>query len=181
MYHNSLQGSQEYCDASVSLPFSAELPNLRPTRQPSTEGEIMIRSAAKSTALNSRKSGFRNPHALLKTEKNPMRQSRLLVLLALIGICSISLMTGRSDETADKAAAVKRTETWLGLIDSRKYGESWDEAAELFKKHVSREQWEKLIDATRSPFGKLLTKGGQLRIQQDAPRGTRWRVCSHSV
>jgi uncharacterized protein DUF4019 len=91
-------------------------------------------------------------------EKNPMKQPHLLVLLGLIGIGSISLLTGRADETADKAAAVKSTETWLGLIDSRKYGESWDEAAELFKKHVSREQWKTLIDATRSPLGKLVSR-----------------------
>src|SRR5215831_17438620 len=115
----------------------------------------MIRSA-RNQLRNSHKSKVcNNLHANLKTEKNLMKQSLLLVVLGLIAMSSISLMTGQADETADKAAAVKRTETWLGLIDSRKYGESWDEAAELFKKNVSREQREKLIDATRYPFGML--------------------------
>lgn len=38
-------------------------------------------------------------------------------------------------------AAQKSAEAWLALADAGKYPETWDEAAALFKKAVTKDQW----------------------------------------
>ena len=104
-----------------------------------------------------------------------MRQLGLMIMLALIGISQSSLIGVRADESAEKATAQKSTEVWLALVDSGKYAESWDQAAELFKKQVTKQQWEKAIDAARSPLGKLdsrkLTSAQYSKTLPGAPDG----------
>jgi len=51
--------------------------------------------------------------------------------------------------------AQKSAEAWLDLTDSGKYAESWDEASQLFKNAVTRQQWLSKIKAARTPFGKV--------------------------
>ena len=50
-------------------------------------------------------------------------------------------------------AAVKAAESWLGLVDSGKYAESWKAAASLFKEKVTAEQWEGVVRSARAPLG----------------------------
>ena len=42
---------------------------------------------------------------------------------------------------------------WLNLVDAGQYGASWDESAEDFKMSLSREQWEQMLGAVRTPLG----------------------------
>jgi uncharacterized protein DUF4019 len=53
-------------------------------------------------------------------------------------------------------------EGWLALVDSGKYVDSWQEASQLFKAHVTKEQWQSALQATRDPLGKRLSR--KLRI-----------------
>jgi Protein of unknown function (DUF4019) len=59
----------------------------------------------------------------------------------------------KSEELAQQSA-----EGWLGLVDSGKYAESWDETAELFKNAVTKEQWQQALKSTRAPLGKLQSR-----------------------
>jgi hypothetical protein len=54
------------------------------------------------------------------------------------------------DAVAQAQSAAKR---WLALTDGAKYGESWDEAASLFKGAVTKADWEKAIKGVRAPLG----------------------------
>ncbi|MGA2204845.1 MAG: DUF4019 domain-containing protein [Halobacteriota archaeon] len=54
--------------------------------------------------------------------------------------------------------AQKSVETWLALTDSAKYAESWDEASQLFKNAVTKEQWSSTIRAARDPLGKVQSR-----------------------
>jgi len=63
----------------------------------------------------------------------------------------------RAAET-NEAAAVQSAEAWLKLIDAGQYGTSWDEAASMFRKAVSRASWEKQAAAVREPLGKVLAR-----------------------
>ena len=103
-----------------------------------------------------------------------MRQSRVIVLLTLIG-CQILSIPAWADENAEKAAAQKATEAWLALVDTGKYAESWDQAAELFRKRLTKEQWVKVVEGVRSPLGKLesrkLTTAEYSTTMQGAPDG----------
>ena len=104
-----------------------------------------------------------------------MRRLCLLTLLVLTGTSQLHLVITRADEAGEKTAAEKATEAWLALVDSGKYAESWDQAAGLFKKQVTKEQWEKAIDAARSPLGKLgsrkLTSAQYSKTLPGAPDG----------
>lgn len=87
-----------------------------------------------------------------------LRQSNLkcvsfLLLLTLLGVCS-------STQAQQKPVALgqQSAETWLALVDSGKYTDSWQEASQLFKAHVTKEQWKSALTATRDPLGKVLSR-----------------------
>jgi hypothetical protein len=67
-------------------------------------------------------------------------------------VCTHSI-AGEAEKDALKAA-----EEWLILIDTGEYGLSWENAAELFKQAITKEQWEKTIRAVRSPMGDLISR-----------------------
>ena len=43
-------------------------------------------------------------------------------------------------------------------MDSGKYADSWQEAAEFFKNAVTEEQWEKSLRSFRKPLGRLVSR-----------------------
>lgn len=55
-------------------------------------------------------------------------------------------------------------EAWLALADAGQYGESWDAAAETFKKTVTRKQWVDALTQVRAPLGGLTSR--KLRASQ---------------
>ena len=58
-------------------------------------------------------------------------------------------------DTAAERAAQQSAQTWLALVDAGKYGQSWSEAAQLFKQAVTQAQWESAARGAREPLGKL--------------------------
>jgi hypothetical protein len=56
---------------------------------------------------------------------------------------------------ADTSYAEKAAESWLALVDSGKYGDSWEQAASLFKGAITKGKWEEALNGTRKPLGKL--------------------------
>ena len=63
--------------------------------------------------------------------KRPVRVAVILLLSV-----AASLRAADPPEKAAQAAA----ESWLVLVDAGKYAESWDAAASLFKKALTKEQ-----------------------------------------
>ena len=56
------------------------------------------------------------------------------------------------------SAATRSAEEWLALVDTGRYGPSWDEAARFFKGRVSRAQWQTAIRSAREPQGALVSR-----------------------
>jgi hypothetical protein len=85
----------------------------------------------------------------------PMKKLHISALFFLVIICFISTnsIAGEAEKDALKAA-----EEWLILIDTGEYGLSWENAAELFKKAVTKAQWEKTLKAVRPPMGDLISR-----------------------
>lgn len=50
------------------------------------------------------------------------------------------------------AAAETSARAWLQLVDSGRYGESWDSAATLFRDAVTRAAWAAAVKEGRAPF-----------------------------
>jgi hypothetical protein len=72
--------------------------------------------------------------------------------------CGLGLLTAARAAESPEDAAQKAAESWLVLVDSGKYPESWDEAAALFKGAMTREQWTQTLKGVRSPLGKLQSR-----------------------
>jgi hypothetical protein len=62
------------------------------------------------------------------------------------------------ESISNESLAVEAAQDWLKLIDDGDYGKSWDEAAEIFKSAVSKEQWENSVKAVRVPLGKVISR-----------------------
>lgn len=86
------------------------------------------------------------------------------VLALVLVLALVILLKGESpalagkDPARAKAAATEAAQAWLKLVDAGRHGESWDKAARLFKKAVTKEQWEGKLKAVRPPLGKVVSR-----------------------
>ena len=80
-----------------------------------------------------------------------------IVMVLAIGIFSIVGCASKSNPDAEKAA-IESARVWLELIDSEKYADSWDEAAEYFKSAITKDKWQQTIQAVRNPLGKTVSR-----------------------
>ena len=78
--------------------------------------------------------------------------------VATVLLICVPVFGGETGESAKKKAAQKAAESWLSLVDSGKYGESWSAAATLFRNAIPQEKWEATIRAVRDPLGKLSSR-----------------------
>jgi hypothetical protein len=62
------------------------------------------------------------------------------------------------ENTEKEKAAQEIAGAWLQLVDAGEYETSWNEAADYFKKAVSKEDWIQSIEAGRKPLGTLLNR-----------------------
>lgn len=53
---------------------------------------------------------------------------------------------------------IEAANLWMSLVTEGKYGESWNQAADLFKKAVSKSDWEKSLNGILSAYGKLINR-----------------------
>jgi len=58
----------------------------------------------------------------------------------------------------EKKAAAEAAEAWLKLIDGGKYPESWEGAAEFFRKRVPKDVWDGQLSKIRGGLGKLKSR-----------------------
>ena len=72
----------------------------------------------------------------------------LLVLFVLLNLHIFA-------QEKPEQVAEKSTSDWLALVDAGKYGESWDDAAEIFKSAVTKEKWIESLTSVRNQTGKL--------------------------
>ena len=76
-----------------------------------------------------------------------------LVLALLLGICSTVQAQQKAEQLAQQSS-----DTWLALVDSGKYADSWQEASQIFKAAVTKEQWQNAMRGSRDPLGKMLSR-----------------------
>jgi len=77
----------------------------------------------------------------------------LSLLMLLRATCAQATAQQNSEQLAQQSS-----ESWLALVDSAKYAESWQECAQIFQAAVTKEQWQSALRATRDPLGKLLSR-----------------------
>ncbi len=83
------------------------------------------------------------------------------IIIVMLGVCFIisnNQKVSAKDNPREEEIALSVSNSWLLLVDSGKYGESWDEAAEYFRNAIDKEQWQKSLNAVRKPLGKLIKR-----------------------
>jgi hypothetical protein len=65
----------------------------------------------------------------------------------------------RSDASVQKQkAALQSAQAWLALVDTGRYDESWDQAAQTLKDLVDKSQFATSVESARLPVGKLVSR-----------------------
>jgi hypothetical protein len=85
-----------------------------------------------------------------------MKSFLLLSLFSSLSFFAFSQSSPKEKAMEDNAVAAARS--WLKLVDNNQYDKSWDQAAALFKKAVTKEGWNKALQTSRAPLGKLLSR-----------------------
>jgi len=82
------------------------------------------------------------------------------IFASTVLVLTLFAALGKTAEAQQKPEqlAQQSAESWLGLVDSGKYGASWVDAASSFKAHVTKEQWVNMAGPVRDPLGKLLSR-----------------------
>jgi hypothetical protein len=83
----------------------------------------------------------------------------VLKIAAMIsGSLALSAAVATAGNLEREKAALLSAERWLALVDEEKYGESWEEASELFRNTVKQDQWEQSARAVRKPLAKVISR-----------------------
>jgi len=118
---------------------------------------------------------FRPARASKKEERMTTMQTRRelatwLSALSLVGLARPLAADGGAEERAVAAAR-----SWLDLVDGGGCVTSWDEAASVFKRAVTRTQWDQAVRSVRTPLGRCVSRTLRSRKIVDslpgAPKG----------
>jgi hypothetical protein len=90
-------------------------------------------------------------------EEEAMSRSKCLITV-LAGVCYLLLCWAAIADQRAEEKALGAAETWLALIDNGRYSESWETTAVLFRNAVTKEQWERALNAARKPLGRLIAR-----------------------
>jgi len=83
--------------------------------------------------------------------------NRLFAALLFV-LCFCSGMTTTAAESKPEVIAQGEALLWLGLVDTNKYDESWQEMSLAFKKEVSKRKWKSTVTEIRKPLGKIVSR-----------------------
>jgi len=81
-----------------------------------------------------------------------MRRMRMMVPVLAAGAWIFAAERVLAQPATDPAAS-KAAVSWLSLVDSGKYAESWKQASSLFRDKVTAAQWEEAVRSARGPLG----------------------------
>ena len=83
-----------------------------------------------------------------------MNRRYWLCMVPIAACLALSAWGADKPEDAAQAAA----DSWLKLVDTANYDASWEQAAEVFKGAVTKDQWTQTAAGVRTPLGKLISR-----------------------
>jgi hypothetical protein len=63
----------------------------------------------------------------------------------------------KADERAEDAAAAA-ARAWLDLVDEGRYANGWEAADPLFKRMMTRDEWDRAVQSVRAPMGRCVSR-----------------------
>ena len=80
--------------------------------------------------------------------------NRVLKLLAIAVLAYVVFLVLRPAKSPGEVAA----ESWLAVVDSGGYSQSWDQASEYFKSRVTRDDWVADLRRDHQPLGRARSR-----------------------
>ena len=74
---------------------------------------------------------------------------------------TVSCQSQKNESTNDPVninEAIDSSNRWLSLVDSNDFGKSWENASELFRNSVSKDDWIKALEGIRTPLGRIIKR-----------------------
>lgn len=93
-----------------------------------------------------------------RLRKDYKMKSYIVVAMVVVIVSCAGCAQKQETNTEAEKAALEVAGAWLELLDSGKYSQSWEEAAEYVKALVNRENWQKTFQGARQPLGKLVSR-----------------------
>ncbi len=87
-----------------------------------------------------------------------MRGVNRSVTVLAVAACALAWSTAWAQHGEQETKAVEAAKAWLALVDAGKFSESWDAAGTMFRGAVAKDQWAKMLQANRTPLGKLVSR-----------------------
>ncbi|WP_263367251.1 DUF4019 domain-containing protein [Edaphobacter bradus] len=84
-----------------------------------------------------------------------MKAARIGLLAGLLMGVTLS---GAAQQDTKTLAAQRADMTWLALVDSEQYDQSWKDAGPAFQSAVTQEKWTETIKRVRDQMGKLVVR-----------------------
>lgn len=83
------------------------------------------------------------------------RKSLLVIAVILVGLTCGAIVHAQDEAEEQAQEAAKK---WLAIIDAGDFATGWEQAAELMKSVVTKEQLSQQLGAVRSPLGDLVSR-----------------------
>ena len=111
---------------------------------------------------------------------NRFRMRTAFAVLAIVAAASAIGVAASSKEDAEASA-----KTWVALIDSQKYEESWTEAGSFFRAAVKQQDWAQQVKNVRGGMGSLTTrkplKTTMAKSLPGAPEDGKWKAAGYFI
>ncbi len=86
-----------------------------------------------------------------------MTSPRFLMSVAFL-VALFATLAPMATQAEENPMATGAAQTWLQLVDSGDYGTSWDQAASYFRNGITKAEWEKNMNAFRTPLGSVISR-----------------------
>ncbi|MGH9405289.1 MAG: DUF4019 domain-containing protein [Terriglobia bacterium] len=96
-----------------------------------------------------------------------MKKRLALAACALLIVLAIS--SPGFGQRSSQAQVRQSAQSWLGLVDSGRYAQSWDAASPEFKAKISKARWEAMLTRARAPLGKEESRVFRIVHEADNP------------
>jgi hypothetical protein len=100
---------------------------------------------------------------------------RIANWIVVVMVACVAMQARGQDEGLDLRPAGQAARAWLATVDAGRYGDSWENAAELFKQTIPKLRWETTVQAVREPLGVVVGRKvramNYARVLPGAPEG----------
>jgi inactivated superfamily I helicase len=106
---------------------------------------------------------------------NIATMKKAIAFFFFLSACMFISATARAENAESFSKARSAADSWLAIVDSTDYAQSWEKTAELFRSTVTRSKWKNDLEKSRLPLGgvksRTLESADFTRTLPNAPAG----------